>query len=94
VGEADTVTVKLADGREFRAKTVGTDPRSDVAVIKIEAQNLPVLPLGNSEALKVGEWVMAIGNRQALAPSEQTHRVLLLVQDQQATRYIALNLAA
>jgi serine protease Do len=62
VGEADTVTVKLADGREFRAKTVGTDPRSDVAVIKIAAQNLPVLPLGNSEALEVGEWVMAIGN--------------------------------
>ena len=62
MGEADTVTVKLADGREFRAKTMDTDPRSDVAVIKIEAQNLLMLPLGNSEALEVSEWVMAIGN--------------------------------
>jgi serine protease Do len=53
VGEADTVTVKLADGREFRAKTMDTDPRSDVAEIKIEAQNLLMLPLGNSEALEV-----------------------------------------
>ena len=61
MGEADTVTVKLADGREFRAKTMDTDPRSDVAVIKIEAQNLLMLPLGNSEALE-SEWVMAIGN--------------------------------
>ena len=62
MGEADTVTVKLADGREFRAKTMDTDPRSDVAVIKIEAQNLLMLPLGISEALEVSEWVMAIGN--------------------------------
>ena len=62
VGEADRVTVKLADGRELQARTVGTDPRSDVAVIRIEGENLPVLPLGNSETLQVGEWVMAIGS--------------------------------
>jgi serine protease Do len=62
VGEADRVTVVLADGREFSAKTLGTDPQSDVAVIKIEGENLPVLPLGNSNNLDVGEWVMAIGN--------------------------------
>jgi serine protease Do len=62
VGEADRVTVRLADGRELQARTVGTDPRSDVAVIKIEGDNLPVLPLGNSETLQVGEWVMAIGS--------------------------------
>ncbi|MBW1799314.1 MAG: DegQ family serine endoprotease [Deltaproteobacteria bacterium] len=62
VGDADKVTVKLLDGREFRAKTIGADPHTDVAVIKIDAKNLPALPLGNSNALEVGEWVLAIGN--------------------------------
>lgn len=62
VGDADTVRVRLADGRELQANIVGTDPRSDVAVIKIDAQNLPVLPMGNSDTLEVGEWVMAIGS--------------------------------
>jgi serine protease Do len=62
VGDADRITVTLSDGREFTAKTVGTDPKSDVAVIKIEADNLPILPLGDSDALEVGEWVMAVGN--------------------------------
>ena len=54
--------VKLLDGREFTAETMGADPHSDVAVIKIEADNLPVLELGDSDAIEVGEWVVAIGN--------------------------------
>ncbi len=62
VGDADKVTVKLQDGREFNAKTIGTDPHSDVAVIKIDDKNLPVLSLGDSDAIEVGEWVVAIGN--------------------------------
>jgi len=62
VGEADTITVRLADEREFKAKVIGTDPQSDVALIKIEAENLPVLPLGDSDQLEVGEWVIAIGS--------------------------------
>ncbi len=62
VGDADEISVKLADGRKFKAKVVGKDPQSDVAVIKIDARNLPVLPLGNSDDLEVGEWVIAIGN--------------------------------
>lgn len=62
VGDADRITVNLADGREFPANLVGTDPRSDVAVIQIEGENLPVLPLGNSDTLAEGEWVIAIGN--------------------------------
>ena len=62
VGDADKVTVKLTDDREFTAKTIGTDPHSDVAVIKIDADNLPVLALGDSDNLEVGEWVIAIGN--------------------------------
>jgi len=62
VGDADKVTVKLEDGREFFAKTIGIDPHTDVAVIKIDAGNLPLVPLGDSDKLEVGEWVVAIGN--------------------------------
>ncbi|MFH2129020.1 MAG: DegQ family serine endoprotease [bacterium] len=61
-GKADKISVKLEDGREFDAKLIGTDAHSDVAVIKIDAKNLPVLSMGNSDDLKVGEWVLAIGN--------------------------------
>ncbi|MBK6544971.1 MAG: trypsin-like peptidase domain-containing protein [Saprospiraceae bacterium] len=59
---ADDVEVILKDGRKFKAKKIGTDPRTDLAVLKIEASNLPVLPLANSDAIKVGEWVLAVGN--------------------------------
>ena len=62
IDEADKITVRLADKREFAAKVVGADPQSDVAILKIEGTNLPVLPLGNSDALEVGEWVIAIGS--------------------------------
>ncbi len=62
VGNADVIKVKLADGRRFKAKVIGTDPQSDVAVIKINADNLPVLPMGDSDKMEVGEWVIAIGN--------------------------------
>jgi serine protease Do len=67
VGDADHIRVKLTDGREFDAKLVGTDPQTDVAVIKIDAKHLPTLPLGNSDKLEVGDWVMAIGNPFGLA---------------------------
>src|SRR4029079_15596811 len=53
--------VKLTDRREFRAKVLGTDPKTDVAVLKINAGNLPVVSLGSSDNLRVGEWVLAIG---------------------------------
>ncbi|NJD34953.1 MAG: DegQ family serine endoprotease [Betaproteobacteria bacterium] len=59
---ADEVLVKLTDKREFKAKVLGTDKRTDVALIKIEAGNLPVAKLGDSTKLKVGEWVVAIGS--------------------------------
>jgi serine protease Do len=62
VGEADKITVTLADNREFKAKLVGTDAKADVAVIKIDGTDFPVLPQGNSDKLAVGEWVIAIGN--------------------------------
>jgi serine protease Do len=69
VGEADRVIVKLNDGREFTAKTIGTDPPSDVAVIKIDAKDLPVLPLGDSDTMEVGDWVIAAGNPFGLTES-------------------------
>ena len=62
VVDASKITVRLADQREFQAKVVGTDPQSDVAIIKIDGKDLPVLPLGNSDKLEVGEWVIAIGS--------------------------------
>lgn len=62
VESADDVTVKLSDKREFKAKVIGSDKRTDVAVIKIEATGLPVVKIGDPEKLKVGEWVLAIGS--------------------------------
>jgi serine protease Do len=62
VQDATSLTVQLFDKRQFDAKVVGRDPETDVAVIKIDGQNLPALSLGNSDSLRVGEWVLAIGN--------------------------------
>src|SRR5206468_3167932 len=61
VAEASEVTVKLTDQREFPAKVVGIDRRTDVAVLKIDATNLPTVKLGDPRQVKVGEWVVAIG---------------------------------
>ncbi|MSQ58440.1 MAG: DegQ family serine endoprotease [Betaproteobacteria bacterium] len=61
VGDEKSVTVKLTDKREFIAKVLGTDRQTDVALVKIEAQGLPVAPIGNPANTKVGEWVAAIG---------------------------------
>ena len=62
VEDANKITVKLSNDKELSAKVVGRDPETDVAVIKIDANNLPVVQLGDSDKLKVGEWVIAIGN--------------------------------
>jgi Do/DeqQ family serine protease len=62
VDGASKVTVTLKDGRQFEGKVVGKDPVTDVAVIHIEAENLPTVKLGNSEQLQPGEWAIAIGN--------------------------------
>lgn len=59
---ADTVNVTLKDGRSFKGKVMGSDPVTDVAVVKIAANNLPTVSLGNSDQLKPGEWAIAIGN--------------------------------
>ncbi|UCV01764.1 DegQ family serine endoprotease [Dechloromonas denitrificans] len=62
VDSADEVTVRLTDKREFKAKTIGSDKRTDVALIKIEATGLPAVKLADTAQLKVGEWVVAIGS--------------------------------
>jgi serine protease Do len=59
---ADEITVRLIDKREFKAKAIGADKRTDVALIKIEATGLPVVKMGDPNKLKVGEWVLAIGS--------------------------------
>src|SRR5688572_8690403 len=62
VAESNEVVIRLADAREFKGKIVGTDTRTDVALLKVTATGLPTVTLGNSENLKVGEWVAAIGS--------------------------------
>ena len=62
VGEADEITVTLRDGRELKAELVGSDPEADVAVLKVPAQGLTAIPLADSDRLKVGDFVVAIGN--------------------------------
>ncbi len=62
VGEADKISVQLYDGQELKARLIGTDPATDISVIKIEGKNMPVLPMGNSNNILVGESVIVIGN--------------------------------
>jgi len=69
VGNADVINVKLSDGRELKAKLIGSDEKSDVAVIKIDEDDLPTIPLGDSDDLEIGELVIAIGNPFGLTES-------------------------
>ena len=62
VGDADKIFIKLSDDREFPARLVGTDKQTDIAVVRINAQDLRPLPLGDSDQIDVGDWVVAIGN--------------------------------
>ncbi len=62
VADAEEITVTLNDQRVFKAKVVGTDPETDVAVLDIDGDDLPVLPLGDSDRLRIGDWAIAIGN--------------------------------
>ena len=66
---AESVTVTLSDGRTFSAETIRTDPLSDLAVVKIDAQNLPAVTIGDTSQLRVGDWVVAIGNALGLGIS-------------------------
>ena len=72
VDDTDRVGVTLSDGRKFDAKIIGSDPETEIALIKVDATGLPTLPLGNSDELRVGEWVMAIGAPFGLSHSVTT----------------------
>ena len=62
IENADEIIVRLADRREFRAELIGSDPQSDIALLKIDAEDLPMLKFGDSKSLRAGEWVVAIGS--------------------------------
>ena len=62
IDHADIISVKLNDGREFKGRIIGTDPSTDLALVKIEGDDLPTIPVGDSDQLKIGEWVLAVGN--------------------------------
>ena len=66
---AKNITVMLADERALPATVIGTDPLNDIAVLKVDATNLPAVPVGDSSRLKIGEWVLAIGNPLGLGIS-------------------------
>lgn len=75
INEADEITVKLLDGRSIKAKVIGSDPETDVAILKINLKNLPAIPIGNSEELQVGDLVFAIGNPFGVGQSV-THGII------------------
>ena len=62
IDKADIISVKLNDGREFNGRIIGTDPSTDLALVKIEGDDFPTIPVGDSDKLKIGEWVLAVGN--------------------------------
>jgi serine protease Do len=64
---AEDILVKLADGKEYKGRVIGTDPRTDISIIKIDEKNLPTIPWGDSDKLRVGEIVLAIGNPYGLS---------------------------
>ncbi len=62
IAGADEISVTLNDNRQFKGRIIGTDENTDLALIKIEGDDFPTIPVGDSDALKVGEWVLAVGN--------------------------------
>lgn len=62
IDNSDKLTVTLNDNRTFEAKVIGTDPTTDIALIKIDSKDLPTIPFGNSDSIRLGEWVLAVGN--------------------------------
>jgi serine protease Do len=88
VREADKVTVMLGENKKYTAKIIGTDPATDLAVIKIDATNLPAAALGNSDEVRIGQWVIAVGN-----PFELLHTVTAGIISAKGRSTAGLNLA-
>ena len=72
IDDADEVTVKLHNGRTHKAEVIGTDPKTDLALIRIKAKDLTAAPLGDSDGLRIGQWVVAVGNPFGLAQTVTT----------------------
>jgi len=88
IREADKITVMLGENKKYTAKIIGTDPATDLAVIKIDATNLPAATLGNSDAARIGQWVIAVGN-----PFELLHTVTAGIISAKGRTTAGLNLA-
>jgi len=88
IKEADKVTVMLGENKKYPAKIIGTDPSTDLAVIKIDAVNLPAVTLGNSDDVRIGQWVIAVGN-----PFELLHTVTAGIVSAKGRSTVGLNLA-
>jgi serine protease Do len=88
VDDAKEVKVRLADDREFDAEVIGTDPQTDLALIKIDAADLPELPFGDSDALRVGEDVIAVGNPFGLGGTVTRGIVSAMARDIDAGPYV------
>jgi serine protease Do len=84
---ADEVQVKLSDNRIFEAKVVGTDEKGDIAILKIDASGLVAAPLGDSSALEVGDWVIAIGSPFGLAQTVTAGIISAMNRDEHITEY-------
>jgi serine protease Do len=88
VDDAESVKVRLDDEREFDAEVIGTDPQTDLALIKIDAENLPALPLGDSDAVRVGDDVIAVGNPFGLGGTVTRGIVSAMARDINAGPYV------
>jgi serine protease Do len=88
VDDAESVKVRLDDEREFEAEVVGTDPQTDLALIKIDAENLSALPLGDSDSLRVGDDVIAVGNPFGLGGTVTRGIVSAMARDINAGPYV------
>jgi serine protease Do len=88
VEDAASVKIRLADEREFDAEVIGTDPQTDLALVKIDADGLPVLPLGDSDAVRVGEDVIAVGNPFGLGGTVTRGIVSAMARDINAGPYV------
>ena len=94
IDKADIISVKLNDGREFQGRIIGADESTDLALVKIEGEDLPTIPVGNSDNLKIGEWVLAVGNPFNLTSTvtvcQRKHGVISLQNPNQLSFFIQI----
>jgi serine protease Do len=96
IQDASEIEVTLNNNKKYSAEVIGTDPSTDLAVLKIKADNLPAITLGDSDALRVGEWVLAVGNPFNLTStvtagivSAKSRNINILAQNSQRIMYLS-----